>query len=163
MTAQTMVLPLGRVSPVHIPRRDLVLAASDSLSLRVSIIESDAPSALPVELTGGIGGPALWLCIFADGCHGWGWDYGAPRIAPGRTLGSWQGVIATAPGSFDIDIPSGAFADYPLRCGWAIQLDWDGGGHTEILASGNVHFRRSIQMLPQPVFVTDENDTFVLA
>ena len=163
MTTQTLVLPYNRTSPVHQPRRDLVLSASDCLFLRVSVIESDDPNAMALELSGGVNGPLCRLVIYADTRHGWAWDYGAPLISPGAVLGSWDGVIADAPGSFDIDIASGAFDGYPLRCGWQIQLDWDGGGHTEVLADGAVHFSRSVRRPLAPVFVLSDGDVFVLS
>lgn len=159
MTTQTLVLPYQRTSPIHQPRRDLVLSASDCLYLRVSVIESDSPTAMALELSGGIGGPGCRLLIFADRPYGGcGWDYGAPTVPYGHVLGVWDGVIADAPGSFDFDIPSGAFSGYPLRCGWAIQLDWDGGGHIEVLASGNVHFRPggAVFSVPMPHLMTDD-------
>jgi hypothetical protein len=140
MTTQTLVLPYQRTSPVHQPRRDLVLSASDCLFLRVSMIESDHPDAMALDLTGGTGGPACRMFVFADRPHGGcGWDYGAPAVPYGRALGVWTGVIADAPGSFDIDIESNALVNLPHRCGWAIVLDWDGGRHTETLARGALH------------------------
>lgn len=159
MTTQTLVLPYQRTSPVHQPRRDLVLSASDCLFLRVSVIEADDPNAMALELTGGIGGPGCQMFIVADRPYGgYGWDYGAPTRPSGHVLGVWDGVIADAPGSFDFDIPSGTFVDYPRYCGWVIQLDWDGGDHTEVLAFGSVRFHPggAVFMTPMPHLMTDD-------
>ena len=81
MTVQTLTLPLDRVSPVRVPVRDLVLGGTDSLTLLVTIVDRDSPDALPIELTGGIGGPAVSLFVWPDGYgRGYGWgnchDYG---------------------------------------------------------------------------------------
>jgi hypothetical protein len=81
MTAQTLVLPYMRTSPVHIPCRDLVLGGADCLALEVSIVEADNPSAQALVLTGGIGGPALTMLVAPDYWHRNSWDYGAPAIA----------------------------------------------------------------------------------
>src|SRR3954464_3402602 len=107
MTAQTFVLPYNRSSPLYIPRRDLVVSAADCLELRVTVVESDDPSAQALELTGGIGGPSCLLLVYPDATSG-RWDYGAPRVCPGTVLWSGVGVIADAVGSFDIHIPVGA-------------------------------------------------------
>jgi hypothetical protein len=155
---QTLVLPYQRTSPVHQPRRDLVLSSSDCLYLRVSVIEADDPNAMALELSGGIGGPGCRLVLFHDRPYGGcGWDYGAPTVPYGHVLGVWDGFVADAPGSFDFDIPSGAFSDCPLRCGWAIVLDWD-VDHAEVLASGFVHFRPGGAVFggtPLPHLMTD--------
>lgn len=161
MPVQALMLPYRRVSPVHIPRRDLVLSTVDFLYLQITVTDSDSPNAQPLGLTGGIGGPGCRLVIFADRPYGgYGWDYGAPTVPYGHTLGVWDGVVdADTPSTFDIDIPSGAFADYPLRCGWAVLLDWDSGVHTEVLASGSVHFRRvgtTAGAAPLPHLMTDD-------
>lgn len=138
---QTLILPYTRVSPIHIPRRDLVLSAADSLTLRVTVVESDDPSAQALYLTGGIGGPSIRLLIWHDGGSRQWWnsgcccDYGAP-LGPQRVLFTGVGTIAAdAAGSFDINIPSGALAQFPRRCGWAISLDFN-GSESELLAQG---------------------------
>jgi hypothetical protein len=140
MTAQVMILPYQRSSPLHIPRRDLVLGSADSLALRVTVVESDDPSAPALELTGGIGGPGCSITVWRDGPGG-PWDYGAPPAMPGSVLWTGTGTDSDAVGSFDIDMPVGQMADWPLRCGFAIRLDWDGGLKSELLAHGSLHVR----------------------
>ena len=151
---QTIVLPYMRPSGTRLPRRDLVITRADSLTLRVTIVESDDPSAQTLVLTGGIGGPAAMLLIWPDyvpvpggsswgGGHGWdyGWDghgWAAPH-PPTTVLWSGQGTIGDAAGSFDFFIPHGAMASFPHRCGWTIQLGWDDGLKGEMLASGIMH------------------------
>ncbi len=142
MTMQTFVVPYARVSPIHIPRRDLVLGATDNLSLRVSIIESDDPSAQAIELTGGIGGPACRLVIWRDGPH-FLWDYDAPVPAAPEVLFTGVGVISDAVGSFDIAMPLGTMATWPRRCGFWLFLDWDGGTSSELIARGSLHVARA--------------------
>src|SRR4249920_2269947 len=92
MTTLALTLPLDRISPVRVPTRDLVLGGTDSVTLLVSIVDRDSPDALPIELSGGIGGPAVSMFVWPDsrGCHGpyfggWGcdWDYG---------WGGWHGA-----------------------------------------------------------------------
>lgn len=152
---QVLILPYLRASPIHIPRRDLVLSASDSLTLRVTVVESDDPSALALELSGGIGGPMARLRVW--GHAGWHWDYGWPW--PGaRMLLSADGVISSVPGSFDFFLAAGALSCLPRRCGWSVHLTWDdssdgvevppgspillgGFQQSELLASGALHVR----------------------
>jgi hypothetical protein len=60
---QAFVVPYQRMSPIDIPRRDLVLAAPDSVLLSVSIIESDDPAAEALVITGGVGAPTLRMTV----------------------------------------------------------------------------------------------------
>ena len=64
----SFVLPYLRSTPIHIPRRDLVVGGADSVLLEVGVVESDDPSAQAIVLTGGIGGPALRMTV-------WPWSY----------------------------------------------------------------------------------------
>jgi hypothetical protein len=139
MTAQSFVVPLLRSSPVHIPRRDLVLAASDSLALRVQIMLSDNPTADPVTLTGGMGGSALRMVVWRD--HpGHAWDYGAPQPQPGEIIWSGAGVIASdAEGAFDVTIPAMTMSGWPRRSGFLLAFDQDGGLASDVLAQGRLH------------------------
>jgi hypothetical protein len=155
VTALTLILPYLRSSPLHIPRRDLVLSAADSLALRVTIVERDDPSAQALELTGGIGGPTCMLLVYPDSSFG-RWDYGAPRVCPGTVLWSGMGAVSDAIGSFDIAIPTGALARGPRRCAWALMLDWDGGGQAEMIAEGYLHIRPTGQRLIAPVILLDD-------
>jgi hypothetical protein len=170
MTAQTLVLPLQRVSPVRIPIRDLVVSSADSVSLTITVVDRDDPAAVPIELTGGIGGPAVMLVVWPDRRWG-GWDYGwggcwgAQRAGPTTALWTGVGTVdPTLPGTFDILIPAGAMATWPLRCRWGVLFDWDGGGSAEMLAEGHLHVRPMVSrgivptiMLtdPLPAVLTD--------
>jgi hypothetical protein len=137
MTAQTFVLPYLRNSPVHIPRRDLVLAASDDLTLRVVIMASDNPTASPLALTGGLGGPALRMVIWRDRPGG-SWDYDAPRTVPGDTIWSGAGVIASdQDGAFDIQVPAATMSSWPIRCGFLLAFDQNLS--SDVLALGRLH------------------------
>jgi hypothetical protein len=124
---QLLILPYLR-GALHIPRRDLVLASSDSLTLRVTVVESDDPSAQALELSGGVGGPMVHMRVWAhDAARPW--DYGW-RPIPGldRLFWSSDAVVSDAIGSFDIFIPRGVMAGWPQRCGWSIQLNFDNSG-----------------------------------
>jgi hypothetical protein len=165
MTTQTLIVPYHRVSPLHIPQRDMVLGEADCLVLRVTIVHTDDPSSLTLGLTGGVGGPACRLFIFTDSSRG-GSDYGFSSGSSPSVLWAGTGDVSDSVGSFDFDIGSGAFSKFPLRCGWSIQLDWDSGAHAQMLAHGSLHFSRSAQMSTPPVFVMDDTtdpDVFVLA
>lgn len=172
MTQQTLTLPLDRVSPVRIPTRDLVLGGTDSLTLSVTVIEYDSPDAPPMTLTGGIGGPACSLFVWPGGhgrgywgdCHdyGWGWPGGAVSggiAGPGTVLYAATGTVsATVPGTFDILIPAGTMGGWPLRCRWAVLLDFDTGGGAELLAEGHLHVRPMVSRLIAPlIMLTDPN------
>jgi hypothetical protein len=135
------VVPYLRSSPVHLPRRDLVVAASDSVLLSVSIIESDDPAAQALVITGGIGGPALRLTVWPDST-GWYCDYGMPTPAAGTVLWSGVGTVsATSVGTFDVLIPLATMVNWPRRCVYALQLDWSGNTRSETLSQGYLHVR----------------------
>ena len=138
MPSIAMTVPYMRTSPIHIPRRDLVLAAADSLYLRVTVVDSDNPCAQALDLTGGIGGPALQMLVWPDHCYRTTWDYGAPWIGPRSVLWAGTGTISDAIGAFDISFPSGTMASWPRRCGWLVQLNYDTTS-AEVLMSGALH------------------------
>lgn len=137
MTSATFILPYRRSSLNRVPRRDLVLAAADSLQLRVTIIESDDPSAQTLLITGGVGGPALRFSIWAD-APGGSYDYGAYTWSTARRLlYRTAGVVSAAAGSFDVTLPAGTLmAGWPRRLIYAVQLDWDDATSSELLATG---------------------------
>ena len=153
-----LTLPLQRVSPVRIPTRDLVLGGTDSVTMLISVVDRDSPDALPIELTGGIGGPAVSMFVWPDhrggyGPHfggwgsgddyGWGGWYGGGVAGPGTVLWSATGVILDATtGTFAIVVPPGTMSCWPRRCRWAIYFDADGGGEAELLAEGICTFVR---------------------
>lgn len=145
----TIILPYDRRSLIHIPRRNIVLSSGDSITLRVTIIESDDPNAMLLEVSGGIGGPMVHLRVWAPDSHGgvsdWGYwcDYSRPFSAGGVSLLDVDGVISAAPGSFDFIVPAGTMAAWPRRCFWSISLNFDGGNKSEALADGTLQVRRS--------------------
>ena len=121
------------------------------------------PDALPIELTGGIGGPACMIVVWPNR-HWGGWDYGwggcwgAQFAGPTTTLWTGVGTIdPTIPGSFDILIPAGAMATWPLRCRWAVLFDWNGGGNAEMLAEGHLHIRPMVSRSIVPVIMLTDN------
>lgn len=152
-----MILPYAR-NPLHPPVRDLVMSSADCLSLRVTVVEADDPSAQALELTGGIGGPMARIVIWAEG-PGTVWDYGCVAPSVLETLWAGDGTIATDEvGSFDFHVPAGAAANWPRRCGWSVHLDWNGGGSSEMLAEGHLNVRRTAQkIIPPVILVTDDS------
>ena len=140
MSSFAMTVPYMRTSPVHIPRRDLVLGHADSIFLRVTVVDSDNPCAQAIDLTGGIGGPGLQMLVWPDTCYRTTWDYGALPTGPQSILWAGMGAISDAIGAFDISFPSGTMASWPRRCGWSVQLNYDTQG-AEVLMSGKLHVR----------------------
>jgi hypothetical protein len=144
VTAFAMVVPFRRTSPLYMPRRDLVLPASDSLSLSVTVVESDDPSALALQLLGGTGFPQLAMKVWREPHHNhWGWDYGAAwdRYAEGRVLWSQTAMVGARAGEFILFIPAATFALFPPRCMWGVQLGWDAIS-SDLLAYGAMNVVR---------------------
>ena len=160
----TFVVPYLRSSPLYIPRRDLVISAADSIALSVLIVESDDPSALPLDLTGGLGGPALRLYIWPDSPV-YRWDYGAPFASPGAVL--WAGLGTINPdvdGTFDFSVPPGTFACFPRRCLYSLQLEWNSATSVQMLACGGLNVMQGAQtMVPPTAIVTDDSDAILVA
>jgi hypothetical protein len=143
---QSITLPYLRTSPVHVPRRDIVLSVADSLLLSVAVVERDDPSSQALILTTDADGPSMQLVLWDDTqwCGSDGWDYGwsfASR-APRDMLQSITGVPGSAAGSWDFEIPTGTFSNFPLRCGWAVLLLWNNGAKSSVLGQGIAHFLR---------------------
>lgn len=143
MTALAFALPYVRSSPLYLPRRDLVLDASDSLSLAVTVTESDAPGAALIDLATGPTFPGFTLQVWPDSAQ-WGWDYGAVPPQPASVLFEVEGVISvTLPGTVDFTVPAATLADWPLRCGWRVRMDHD-TTLSETLLAGILHVRPAV-------------------
>jgi hypothetical protein len=145
----SITLPYRRTSPVHVPRSDLVLSAADSLLLTVVVVESDHPSAQAIVLHTDANGPAMQLVLWDDaeyrqgwGDYGWGWGGYTSAASPGALLQSLPGYPGSAAGSWDFHIPTGTFAHFPRRCGWAILLLWNQGAKSSVLGQGIASFLR---------------------
>jgi len=134
---QSFILPYLRSSPVHIPRRDLSLSTSDGLVLETTVVQSDDPASPPIELTGGVGGPAVYMTVWPDdyGCYP---DYGVWLPLPHSVFWSAFGTII-APGTFRLSIPLGTITTWPRRCAYVIQLLRNAGAYADTLASGYIH------------------------
>src|SRR4029077_20783476 len=103
---------------VHVPRRDLMLSASDSLALNVAVVERDHPSAPALILTTDACGPSMQLVLWNERDGGnTCCDYERPGAIYGTMLRSVIGRPGAAVGSWDFDLPTGTFANYPRRCG----------------------------------------------
>jgi hypothetical protein len=153
MPSFAMTVPYVRTSPIHIPRRDLVLGLADSLYLRVTVVDNDNPCAQGIELTGGIGGPTLQMLVWPDTCYRTTWDYGALPTSPQSVLWAGTGVISDALGAFDISFPTATMSSWPRRCAYALQLDWDGASGTSLLAEGHLHLSRAVPRSVAPVIM----------
>jgi len=138
----SITLPYRRTSPVHIPRSDLVLSAADSLLLTVCVVESDHPSAQAIVLHTDADGPAMQLVLWDDADYGYAWGDYQRAFVPGALLQSLPGCPGSAAGSWDFHIPTGTFADFPRRCGWAILLLWANGAKSSVLGQGIANFLR---------------------
>jgi hypothetical protein len=157
MPSLAMTVPYLRTSPLHIPRRDLVLAAADSLFLRVTIVDSDTPCAQAIELSGGIGGAGAQFIVWADMPEQHFWDYGTAIPVTGQLLSSVAGTLSDALGAFDFSLPSGTMSTWPRRCGWCVQLNYDTTG-AQVLMSGRLHMRRlgTAYLAVTPILMTDD-------
>ena len=162
MPSFAMTVPYMRTSPVHIPRRDLVLGHADSLFLRVTVVDSDTVCAQGIELTGGIGGPTLQMLVWPDTCYRASWDYDAPYTRPTSILWAGTGVVSDALGAFDISFPTATMSSWPRRCAYALQLDWDGASGTSLLAEGHLHLARSVPRSSAPVIMLTDPSQPVL-
>ncbi|HXK19475.1 MAG TPA: hypothetical protein VNG33_16815, partial [Polyangiaceae bacterium] len=67
-----------------------------------------------------------------------GCDYGRPPVR-WATLWSGWGEPQAGLGSFDFFLPLGTLYSLPQRCGWAVQLAWDGGARIDLLSQGMLH------------------------
>ena len=135
---QSIVLPYLRISPVRLPRRDLVLGGGDSLLLEVSVIESDHPNARALVTTGP-DAPVLTMTVSACGPSG-PWDYGAAPCCTGNVLWTGEGTVsASTVGTYELRFPDDTMASWPRRCAWQIELDWNASGDTQMLSWGNLH------------------------
>lgn len=144
MPSFAMTVPYMRTSPVHIPRRDLVLGRADSLFLRVTVVSSDDICAQGIDLSGGFSAPVLQMLVWPDQCNYRGWDYGAYWQCPESVLWSGLGVISDALGAFDISFATATMSGWPRRCRYALQLDYDGAAGTDLLAEGRLHLTYSV-------------------
>jgi hypothetical protein len=157
-----MTVPYVRTSPVHVPRRDLVLGLADSLFLRVTVVEADSVDAPPILLTGGIGGPTLQMLVWPDTCYRTTWDYGALPTSPQSLLWAGTGVVSDAIGAFDISFPTATMSSWPRRCVFALQLDWDGASGTSLLTEGHLHLIGSVPRTGTPIIMLTDPTPAVL-
>ena len=131
---------------------------------RWSIATTPAPRRS--ELSGGIGGPVLQMLVWPDHHHHGAWDYGRWNWAqcPGSVLWVGTGVASDALGAFDIAFPTApaSMTNWPRRCAYAIQLDYDGGGSTDLLAEGRLQLTHSVARSVNPVIMLTDPSVPVL-
>jgi hypothetical protein len=159
MTTLAMTVPLARASPLHIPRRDIELATSDSIQLTVTVVERDSGDADPITLTGGLSGPALRLLVWS--AHFLTFDYGGIS-GSGSLIAAHTAAIGTAPGSFVFALPAGTMTRWPRRCGYALAFTDDGGAEAETLVQGVLNVRAGQQMAADETPLLTDDGTTVL-
>jgi len=139
MTDINITLPVQRHSPLYIPRRDLVLAASDSLSLLVTLVESDDPSAPPATLPGA----SATMTVWHDPWPGWGgsWDY-SRCWCPGGVLWAASEPVTTPGSVVEFFLPLGALSGLPLRTLWALEVGFS--GTSTMVSQGRLHLTSSM-------------------
>jgi len=114
-------VPFHGISPNWIHRRDFVSSNGDSLSLRMTLKESDDPDAAAANLTG-LTVPGFRLTVWQDSSGG-AWDYGGVQSGPGTTLAQLEGIVSSLyPGTVDFVLGLGGMASWPNRCGFAIDI-----------------------------------------
>jgi hypothetical protein len=169
MTAIALVLPYQRTSPLHLPRRDLVLDAADSLSLTATVVESDAPDASLIDLATGPTFPIFTLLLWQDSTR-FVWDYGGGASYPSGRLSPLSQIIgtisATLPGTVDFVVDAGTMTSWPARCAWAIRMDHN-NTRSETLMAGTLQVRGAAGIgstsLGGDVFTLDSHALGVLA
>jgi hypothetical protein len=128
MTMLAITVPWQQLSPLYLQRRDLVADTMDSLSISMTLVESDDPDAPPADLVTGptFPGFGLWIWSTPGGC-GRPWDYGWRVMNIGTLLWSGAGAIdPVLPGTVNWALPFGTMTEWPWRCGWALRVGHDG-------------------------------------
>ena len=143
MTDINLTVPLQRRSPLYIPRRDLALAATDSLSLLVTLVEADDPSAPPAVLPGASVTLTVWAdpwpCYWGSWGYGCGWDYGHGEV--GGVL--WSEVEGLSSGSVaEFFLPIATMSGWPLRTIWALSVEFS--GTSTMISTGRLHLTCSM-------------------
>ena len=144
MTDINLTVPLQRRSNLYIPRRDLALASTDSVSLLVTLVESDNPDA-PATVLPGAG---VTMTVWSDPwTFGWGgWDYGCGcdygRGMAGGVL--WSGLerLVEPGGTAEFFLPVATMSGWPLRTIWALGVLFS--GTSQIISTGRLHLTPSM-------------------
>ena len=123
-----MTLPLARTSLLRVSRRDLVLGGDEDLRLDLTIVDTDAADATPVDLSPV--GTTLQMLIW----HGSTWrDYGMPHIDGRRTLHTATATLTDAlNGRAVVTVARNAGREWPQRVGYTLYLDLGGTARTSI-------------------------------
>jgi len=157
MTDISVTLPVQRRSPLYIPRRDIALAATDSLSLLVSLVESDDPDAPPASLPGASATMTVWNDQWGywSGC----WDYGRGGW-PGGVL--WSDAVALSSESVaEFFLPIATMSGWPLRTLWALSVEFS--GTSTMISTGRLHLTPSLinatgSGVPSPLILDADPD-----
>jgi hypothetical protein len=138
MTTLALTLPLARSSPLRMSRRDLVLDATDDLTLNLAVVADDTPGAAPVSLAAA--NTALRMDLwYARERPDYGWW---PTTLRRSALYSLTGTITDAAGGLaSLVLPRDAGDLWPLRATYTLALDL-GGTARSTLAWGAVQMPR---------------------
>lgn len=134
MTVLAMTLPLARATPMHVPRRDIVIDGTDDLTLQLTLLASDDPGAAPLDLAGI--GPVVRMLLWSRPPT---WDYGLGWSAGAVFASALATIPAGTSGRADIRLARGFGRRRGLRLGWSLQLDYLGDLST--LCQGALHRR----------------------
>ena len=74
-----------------------MLGGADSVTLLISVVDRDSPDALPIELSGGIGGPAVSMFVWPDHRGGYGPRFGGWGSGDDYGWGGWYGGGVAGP------------------------------------------------------------------
>jgi hypothetical protein len=156
MTTLAITLPLARDSMTRIPRRDLVISASDDTVLAMTLVAADNPDAAPIDLSGL--GPRVRVSIWYESLR---WDYGMVALGPRAVQWAADAVISSdTPGLATLTIPRGSLANWGAARRsllWAVQ--YDDGTALSTLAAGVIHAQAAVGLGDVSYDLLDSTDT----
>lgn len=132
MTTIAMTLPVMRHSGIVLPRRDLVTAVGETVTIQISVKASDDPTAAAVDLSPA--GTFVRLLVWQPTTTlAYGWPY-LPTQAAWAVDAT---ILAGTGGRADVSVPAVARAGWPTRMAWMIELTM--GADVTSLASGVIN------------------------
>ena len=133
MTVLALTLPTARRSAIVVPRRDIVATVSDTLNLQMTLVTTDTPDAIPLDLVGI--GPRVWVALWAAPrmfC-----DYGQPYQQSWVVWSAYAQPVAGVPGRVDVTLPLRSLYCPSGVLGWAVHLNYRGS--MSCIAQGALH------------------------
>jgi hypothetical protein len=150
MTTIALTLPVARRSAIRIPRRDLALVSGDSLTLAITVVQSDRPGAAPLNLVLAYGRVRLrvWRPIPPAFCL---YDYGFHGMRHAEAIGAT--VTNGAAGQAEIHVTGSHTAGWHGIYSWALQFGSDTDSST--LCSGTLQMQPGLPMPPLYILTDD--------